>query len=105
MEFKGTKGKWELDFFEVDEDTDNAWFVVRGGIYEATICRSQHNAHTIKREQFDANAKLIASAPELLEALKTAKNYLNHGVADPKNGDHTEYTISIIEQAIKKAIG
>jgi hypothetical protein len=45
----------------------------------------------------EANAKLIAAAPELLEALQRALN-------DFKSQRWTEETYKVIEKAIKKAV-
>lgn len=47
----------------------------------------------IGREEAEANAKLIAAAPDLLEALKYVKRFLVS----------TEVDINFIDQAIKKA--
>ena len=53
MEFKGTKGKW------VAKNLFNNWLIVD----EDTDC-------VLEIRDNEANAKLIASAPELLEALQ-----------------------------------
>lgn len=52
MEFKGTKGKWEA------KDLFNNWIIV-----------SKENDYVLNIKGNKANAQLIASAPELLEAL------------------------------------
>lgn len=64
------------------------------------ICTIPHNAkHT---EEHEANALLIASAPELLEALKVAQKFVN--AYDEKIGVHPSVK-SQISQAIAKAEG
>lgn len=48
-------------------------------------------------DRVDANAKLISAAPDLLEALKSARAFISHN-AFPG-------AISIIDAAISKAVG
>lgn len=59
MEFKGTKGKWK-----VAEDT----FVSQVRTDIDLICVVGHE--DMADTEIEANAKLIAAAPELLEALQ-----------------------------------
>ena len=103
MENKFTKGKWELDadfiFSENDEvicDTNPI------GITKTVFRRSE--------EEFLANGRLIAAAPELLNALIGVLNIMNdsEGVAGYHlNGDIAKWDefdeIKQAEQAIKKA--
>ena len=66
--FNGTKGKWYIGIVPeyndmlksamIEIQTDNVW-----------ICKVQNNG-VIGNEEGKANAKLIATAPELLEALQ-----------------------------------
>ena len=90
IEFKGTKGPWEVkDLFGnriiVDSKTDN-------------IIRIVDN---------EANAKLIAAAPILLAALQkiTEMNYQN---AEDQYGDRNKAKgwscVTVAEAAIKKAL-
>lgn len=74
---------------------------------EATISISRYKRNTdglaMEREEMEANAKLIAAAPELLETLKKADEVLKTFIEYSDNGwgltdIHTE-----IETAIKKA--
>jgi hypothetical protein len=58
MEFKGTKGKWELS-----DDKRNICVLVKPQTYK-TICSNFYNT----KWQYDA--KIIASAPEMFELLK-----------------------------------
>lgn len=46
-----------------------------------------------------ANARLIAAAPDLLEALRIAENHLDHS----DKTDEGQYAIDIIRAAIEKA--
>ena len=85
-EFKGTKGEWsisknEFGQFEVESE-------------HSLIC--EPNGLTYKTQR--ANSKLIAAAPDLLEALqvcyKSLCTYGNHPIIEKQ-----------VEQAINKALG
>ena len=67
MEFKGTKGKWEVN--------PRASRNVRCGNVTIANCSSGQNGEN--EEEEIANAKLIASAPEMFELLKMI--YLSFG--------------------------
>ena len=88
-EFKGTKGKWEYrydnvaDFYSIYTNLD---------IEDNSICGIWHE-HTIEHE---ANAKLIAAAPELLEALQ---KLVGNGFQIPSNID-----MENAKKAISKAL-
>lgn len=81
MEFKGTKGNW--------------------GVYGTSDCVSIENSNaesicainsiTISKEEYQANAKLIACAPEMLEYLIKTRYRLDNIDLE-------------LEQLIKKAI-
>ena len=57
MDFKGSKGEWKISTRYKDE-------IITIVSKSAYICDVDHH------EQGEANAKLIAAAPELLEALQ-----------------------------------
>ena len=97
MEFKGTKGKWEYS-------PDNSW--------ECNVI-TFNDSQTIQLENTDsesdegffemyANAKLIASAPDLLEALE-----FNLKILERINKPIFSQRLAIgkTKDAIKKAIG
>lgn len=66
MEFKGTKGNW---FACCENETPHFIFSENGYI---TICKpyqEQQMSDDLTDEEFRANAKLIASAPKMFNAL------------------------------------
>ena len=66
MEFQGTKGKWEV----VAQNETGALITGMNG--NESICTVWGSV-----DEFEANAKLIAAAPELLEALIECSAFLN----------------------------
>jgi hypothetical protein len=69
MEFKGTKGKWEIDitppYHEPKCSTLEIYSDEKTSVW---ICKVQNNG-VIESEEGTANAQLIASAPEMFELL------------------------------------
>ena len=58
------------------------------------------------REEICANARLIAAAPELLEAVKDARSMLEHvEVIDGEDGDPLSKALARMDAAIAKATG
>lgn len=67
-EFKGTKGKWVVGIVPEYNDTlKSAMLEVQSEHY--WVCKVQNNG-MIQSEEGNANAQLIAHAPELLEMLQ-----------------------------------
>lgn len=58
----------------------------------------------ITREQTKANAKLIAAAPELLEALEDAAEWVSTGKVDGVSFDEIQ-VIEVLRETIAKAKG
>jgi hypothetical protein len=67
MEFKGTKGEWAV--------SPNAVGFIADISDNFAIAKAFDNAF-IQKGEMEANAKLIACAPELLEVLVKCINYL-----------------------------
>lgn len=93
--FKGTPGPW----FEHREGFSTVYIESRiggGMIQEVAACGPCDKGS----EQQSANAKLIAAAPELLEALQ----YINHAINHGTQMDIVKVQ-EMAESAIKKALG
>jgi hypothetical protein len=78
MEFKGTKGKWEVFSHESNgliERTD-AFAVDCTDYYEETLAICAVWRDFGEYEEAKANALLISKAPEMLEMLKKAERTL-----------------------------
>lgn len=105
MEFKGTKGKWNACCTDKGKKSH---YVFDGRV--GTICAMLSNDPKDKDSDYDsmedivtveqrqANAKLIAAAPELLEACKIA-----FSICD-KLQMHTKFEIEELKVDLKTAI-
>lgn len=93
MSTKHTPAPWEY------QGGDNASVEVNIGETTANIDRQDKNTgqYVISREEMEANAKLIAAAPELLEALEELMKVYE------RNGQLLSFDVNIARNAIKKA--
>jgi hypothetical protein len=100
MEVKYTKGKWEArPTMNISENGNPLYYdiIVNG----ATIASTHKNIHIegMDDEQQLANAKLIASAPELLAALIEMVDVFDREHSELEQGNVIYYANSIIQKA------
>lgn len=84
---KHTSGPWQLEGFNI-RISDKSYYLL-------------NNQASLSAGELRANSNLIAAAPELLEALKMASDFLNYGEAMHSS----KLVYDIIEVAIAKAEG
>lgn len=89
-----TKGPWEVR----DGYSKHVKEIV--GPHREAICATHNWLKTDPVEESEANAKLIAAAPELLDALKQTSTSLK---ADGNGGIRNQNAIERAEAAINKA--
>ena len=95
MEFEGTKGEWkfiETTQHPTNEDETVSFIQTKNFAFDIT------HMTCISKTESEANAKLIAAAPDLLEALKDIKDWLWH------NELITTTAYTTVKKAIEKAL-
>lgn len=96
--FKGTKGEWKKYTDKIDNHT-KIWV---NGTSQIPICSIQrYNLGVDYIKEAEANAELIAAAPELLKALIIAEKYLHNADRELKSGKTLR---QLVNQAINKAL-
>ena len=101
-EFKGTQGDWKLS----NRKTFGRQMVDLGD-FNGCIDVWYHNGESMTKEEAQANAQLMAAAPELLKALIAVTNEL-HNAIECLNGLESAKINTNIKQAdkaINKALG
>lgn len=100
-EFKGTKGSWRVsekvgDFIHIRHDNNEP------GAMSLNLAHITARASWL--EEAEANARLIAAAPDLLEALQRFYSWYSivHGDACIYTGDHP---VAFAKSVIDKALG
>ena len=106
MEFKGTKGEWKQEVYR-SVNTMNGMIVIHNG--EKDFAYVEDYSDPYNEVEKEANAKLIAAAPEMLFALKEARRELENlskelvlTISQQVVIDHV--MDSLIGSAIKKAL-
>lgn len=107
-DFKGTRGKWlyapHMRDYKVRTDDGTKYHRM------ITICDVSFNPQ--RPNEAEANAQLIATAPELLQALKEAIPYIEDAIKlHVSNGCHSEFIsedkqfLAETKRVINKALG
>ena len=111
---KHTPGPWGAECRDlsdthrkVGDDGVRYWDVGPGfsGSYRGEVCTVHSAVHIdgITIEQRDANARLIAAAPDLLEALQSAAHFVREHYAPSIDAEHD--LMGKINAAIARATG
>ena len=93
LEFKGTKGSWKLG----GNTLDGILVSVRHPQNRDVCTVWKYDDSFLENQEAEANAKLIASAPDLLEALQELVN------SNPMHDGYHEKKLKAIK-AIEKAL-
>lgn len=96
MEFKGTKGEWVISEINISDLKSIAIFSDE----KQEVLLHMYLPNSEITEENKANAKLIASAPDLLEALIKIRK----SIKDQKLESNFGHTLSYVDEAIKKAL-
>ena len=96
-EFKGTKGQWTNHSLFTGEARTSIW---SGDIYVAEVM-SVRESESVKK----ANSNIIVSAPELLEALRQLRDYVEDVCAVSSDDCHEDHPLNLANKEIKKALG
>ncbi len=102
MKFKGTKGKWEVrPTGALNEDGLPLFYDIT--VNKSSFISTHKNLYLgMSNEQQEANAKLIAAAPEMFEMLKRSIDEIIHLKATYKDVGHCSKYIFETEQLLTK---
>ena len=102
MDEKFTKGEWK-HISDTHEFCDTGDYQTDEIIKVDKKCIAQcFSIGSISEEEAEANAKLIAAAPELLEACQLMKMYIDYKCKEDANKD---LNLENIQKLINKALG
>ena len=101
MKTKHTPGEWKAEPLDVHVSV-KLWRVLQG---TKIICKldSYDRYNTEANIEEEANAKLIAAAPDMFTALMVAKAHLEYAIEFGAGAGGESKAIEIIDRAIKKA--
>jgi hypothetical protein len=97
-EFKGTPGPWE-----VMKDDDELKVIQSGSLEKGFGWKSYCNV--CENVSGDSNAKLITAAPELLEALQAAMEWIDAVPQDVQLPTMPGFNRDWVDEIITKALG
>jgi len=94
--FKGTQGPWTANGLHVSSEGK------KSDIGQAFVKSNWEHGKLIKDTEAEANAKLIAAAPELLEALQALLNatYPNLKTIDRYSKHPADIAVAVIHKAL-----
>jgi hypothetical protein len=98
-EFKGTPGPWEADYGGTLGHIKSIGPHPRG--FTPTVARYDVDTPSVTDGEKIANAKLIAAAPDLLEACQIAREWFNANCA--MTARESKFTVGSLDTAIRKA--
>jgi len=101
MKTKHTPGEWVFKEWK-QEGTD--FYHIRSKKEFTDLIATVHRwKGYIDKREAEANAKLIAAAPDMLDALMVAKAHLEYAIEFGAGAGGESKAIEIIDRAIKKA--
>lgn len=100
--FEGTKGPWSAVDNGVFFDICSA-----DGEFIGNTCASQHSFDGGDRNGAITrkNSQLISAAPELFEALRQLRDYVEDVCAVSSDDCHDDHPLNLANKAINKALG
>ncbi len=106
-EFKGTPGPWEIKPEEVDKHYIRIRGTQLGGRYEVAnvLTPFYEGVHEREAKETRENARLIAAAPELLEALQMALEWIDAVPSDVVLPTMPGFDRDEVNNIINKALG
>lgn len=113
-EFKGTKGPWVADIrggcaaiYPVcrNDDTPGCHADDDRNIAFSSKGAKYNGMHWELDGSIEHDFKLMAAAPELLEALRQLRDYVEDVCAVSSDDCHDDHPLNLANQAIKKALG